>query len=148
VSHIKISFQHLIMSSATQAQVTRWQQTIEEVEARSPNGTCLNVCGASLSGGADFFMARDEHASIGAALGDDYGSFRVTLRGVTELAQSRFFARVTPSEYREMLLSIDYDSSYSIADFQGFSSRSNIVPIDIGRVGNTSIRLCAEPDLL
>ena len=94
------------------------------------------------------FIARDEHASIAAALGDDYDSFKVTLHGATELALSRFFARVTPSEYREMLLSIDDDSSYSIADFQGFSGRSNLVPIDIGRVGNTSIRLCAEPYLL
>lgn len=47
-----------------------------------------------------------------------------------------------------MLLSIDFDSSHSIGEFEDFNSRPNKVPINIGRVGNTLIRLCAEPALL
>jgi len=148
VWHVKISVQHLIMASATRAQITRWQQTTEEVEARSLSRRFFEGSGAKFSGGADFFVAWAEHEAIGAALGDEYDSYRVWLRGPTELAQIRFFARVTPSQHQETLLSVDYDSSHSIFDFQQFNSRPNKVPINIGRVGSTSIRLCAEPALL
>lgn len=59
-----------------------------------------------------------------------------------------FFEKITPAQFREKLVALDYNKPESIHDFHTLLNKPNIFPIVIGKVGSEVLQLCAEPSQL
>ena len=51
-------------------------------------------------------------------------------------AQLKFSEKITPAQFREKLLVLDYSEPKSISDFHRFLNKPNILPMVIGKVGS------------
>ncbi len=81
-------------------------------------------------------------------LGQEYEGYCSRLLDNAEVDQKEFFSIVTPADFGKAILSVDYNDTKSIHKFEKILLKPNVMPIVIGTLKGTLLKLSAEPYVL